>query len=227
MEFSFIIPTFNEGKYLSKCLESIKNQSLQDYEIIIVDKDSKDNTKATARKYSAKVTNEPRKGVGLARNVGARIAKGNIFIFADADARFDKDFLQQIKQKFDKGVVGGVFHLSIYDATDANYIIIYKLLNHLIRFLNRVGINVTGGSCLVVSRSIFKKTGGLASHMLNNDDHDMAIKSGKLGKFLFFDDIVVHTSSRRVKKMGIAKSLKVYTKSALLYFFNHSYLRDY
>jgi len=227
MKFSFIIPTRNEGKYLGECLRSIREQSLRSYEVIVVDRDSTDRTKSIARKYGANVINEPRRGVGLARNTGAAISKGRILIFADADARLDRDFLQRVDNKFSEGIIGGVFRLSIYDAENVKYVILYKFLNHLIKFLNRVGINVTGGSCLVCSRSVFQEAGGFNEKLLNNDDHDMAIKSGKLGKFIFFDDIIVHTSSRRVKKMGILKSFKVYTKSILLYFFNNSYLRDY
>ena len=160
------------------------------------------------------------------KKVGAAISKGSILIIADADARFDRDFLQRIDRKFSKGIVGGVFRLSIYDAENVNYVIAYEFQNYLVRFLNKIGINVTGGSCLVCSKSVFRITGGFNEQLLNNDDHDMARKAGKLGRFMFFDDIIVHTSSRRVKKMGIAKSLKVYTKSALLYFLNNSYM-DY
>ncbi len=227
MKFSFIIPTKNEGSYLEECLRSIKLQSIKDYEIIVVDTNSTDNTKAIAKKYGARVTNEPRRGASVARNRGASVSKCNILIFADADVRFDSDFLLRIDKKFKQGIVGGVFRLSLYDAANVKYIIVYEILNRLIKFLIGIGFHMTGGSCLACSRSIFKKISGFNERLMNNDDHDVARKAGKLGKFVFFDDIIVHTSSRRVKKMGILKSFKVYSKAVLLYFLNHGYVRDY
>ena len=61
MKFSCNIPTKNEGRYIEKTLQSIKNQSTKDYEIIVADTNSKDNTRAIARKYGAKIFNEPKK----------------------------------------------------------------------------------------------------------------------------------------------------------------------
>ena len=119
MKFSFIIPTKNEGKYLEKCLVSIKAQIVEDYEVIIVDTNSTDNTKTVAKKYGARIVDEPRRGASVARNAGARVSRGNILIFADADARFDKNFLQLIENRFNNDISGGVFRLSIYDAKNA------------------------------------------------------------------------------------------------------------
>src|SRR3989344_6976071 len=99
MKFSFIIPTLNEGEYLEECLKSIKSQNFNDYEIIIVDSYSKDNTVKIAKKYGAKVLYESKKGPAVARNTGAKKAKGEILIFPDADVRFEKDFLEILEKK--------------------------------------------------------------------------------------------------------------------------------
>jgi glycosyltransferase involved in cell wall biosynthesis len=55
---SVIIPTYNSSRTLEKCLESIKNQSYKNIEIIVVDNNSKDNTKEIALKFTDKVFNK-------------------------------------------------------------------------------------------------------------------------------------------------------------------------
>src|SRR3989344_4462300 len=89
---SIIIPTFNEEKYLPKLLNCIKNQTYKDYEIIIADANSKDKTKAIAKKYGCKTVRGGLPAVG--RNNGAKAAKGDILLFLDADSLIEKDFLK-------------------------------------------------------------------------------------------------------------------------------------
>ena len=89
---SIIIPTFNEEKYLPKLLNCIKKQTYKNYEVIIADANSKDKTKAIAKKYGCKTVKGGLPAVG--RNNGAKIAKDGILLFLDADVQFDKNFLE-------------------------------------------------------------------------------------------------------------------------------------
>src|SRR3989344_4068217 len=89
---SIIIPTLNEGKYLPKLLECIKNQTYSDYEIVVADAGSKDRTIGIARKYGCKVVKGGMPSVG--RHNGAKAAKGSLLLFLDADMKFDRNFLE-------------------------------------------------------------------------------------------------------------------------------------
>lgn len=80
---SIVIPTFNEEEYLPLLLESIKNQSFTDYEVIVADNGSTDHTIDIAKQYGAIVTTGGMPGKG--RNEGAKIAKGDVLLFLDAD----------------------------------------------------------------------------------------------------------------------------------------------
>ena len=74
---SIIIPTLNEEEYLPRLLESIRRQTYRDYEIIVADNNSEDQTRAIAESFGARVSpggNHPGKG----RNRGAEAAKGVI-----------------------------------------------------------------------------------------------------------------------------------------------------
>mgnify|MGYP001609765972 CR=1 FL=1 len=227
MKFSFIIPTRNEGKYLEGCLLSIKNQSKKDYEIIVVDTNSRDETKKIARKYSAKIINEPKKGPAAARNSGAKIARGQILVFCDADVRFDMYFLEEIDDKFKRNISGCIFRVHTYDAVKKSTAIAYQYMNMIAKIVNKFGFVFTNGSCFAYRRDVFFRVNGFNEDMLTNEDHDLANRANKIQRFVFFDDIVVETSARRVNKLGLFRSIRIYVKSTILYVFNGSYLRDY
>ena len=81
---SVIIPTYNSERTLERCLISIKNQSYQDIEIIVVDNSSKDTTKKIAKKYAQHVLNiGPERSAQ--RNYGAKYATGEFLLFIDSD----------------------------------------------------------------------------------------------------------------------------------------------
>ena len=98
MELSIIIPTLNEEKYLPKLLESIKKQNIKSYEIIVADSNSNDKTREIARKFGCKVV-KGRKNPGSGRNNGAKVAKGSILFFIDADCYIEDNFLQKALNK--------------------------------------------------------------------------------------------------------------------------------
>jgi glycosyltransferase involved in cell wall biosynthesis len=109
MEMSVIIPTLNEGKYLRKTLECLRKQTFDDFEIIVVDGDSKDNTRDVARKYVDKVFHLKKIGVPLARNYGAKKARGKILVHTDADCVIPQDWLEKIYDDFQKNDVDMVW----------------------------------------------------------------------------------------------------------------------
>ena len=86
MILSIIIPTYNEEKYLPILLESIKKQSFEDYEIIVADANSTDNTRNIAQEYGCIIVDGGLPAIG--RNNGANVAKGDILLFLDSDLKF-------------------------------------------------------------------------------------------------------------------------------------------
>jgi len=90
---SIIIPTLNEEKYLPKLLKSIKKQSFKDYEIIVADADSKDKTKAIAKKFNCKIIKGGKQAIGL--NKAAKVAKYKTLLILDADSSMPNGFLSK------------------------------------------------------------------------------------------------------------------------------------
>jgi glycosyltransferase involved in cell wall biosynthesis len=98
-KLSIIIPTYNEERDISNCIFSLLEQSYKNFEIIVVDDGSTDNTIkriALFKNRKIKVLKQNHKGPGEARNLGARNSKGEILIFIDADMTFEKNYLKNL-----------------------------------------------------------------------------------------------------------------------------------
>ena len=104
---SIIIPVYNCEKYIEKCLESVKNQTYSNIEVIIVNDGSIDNTLNICNKFTKedkrfKVVNQENHGVSYSRNVGIKKAKGKYIQFTDADDWLDKNMIKEMVFKIEK-----------------------------------------------------------------------------------------------------------------------------
>lgn len=90
VKYSFVIPVYQSEEYLSECLESIINQTYKNFEIILVDDGSTDNSGVICDEYSKTderiiVFHKNNEGQGIARNIGINKASGKYIIFVDSD----------------------------------------------------------------------------------------------------------------------------------------------
>ena len=97
-KFSIIIPMHNVEKYLKKCLDSVVDQTYKNYEVIIIDDGSTDNSKQIAKKYKFNLIESEFVGVSEARNIAIKEAKGEYLIFLDSDDWWDKDLLKKLEE---------------------------------------------------------------------------------------------------------------------------------
>src|SRR5258708_10412751 len=123
---SIIIPTLNEEKSLPKLLASIHNQTVQPLEVIIADAQSTDDTRSIAKSFGCIVVDDAGTGSGPAkgRNNGAKNAKGEIFLFLDADTRLPFDFLEGAFSEFvERRLTSATCGMFPYPHTFGNYIV--------------------------------------------------------------------------------------------------------
>ncbi len=123
---SVIIPTYNSSDFVSKAIDSVLDQSYDDYEIIVVDDGSTDNTREILEKYKGiiKYVYQDNGGPAKARNTGIKMAKGSYIAFLDSDDLWLPD---KLKKQFDFFNENPQYHLVYTDMAHAiNGEIIYK-----------------------------------------------------------------------------------------------------
>ena len=100
---SVIIPAYNSEKYIGKSIESVQTQLFQNWELIVVDDGSKDNTFNVAESYAnrdnrIRVIHQENAGPGIARNTGIAAANGDYIVFIDSDDYVEKDYFQLLSE---------------------------------------------------------------------------------------------------------------------------------
>src|SRR6185312_11309056 len=97
--FTVIIPTYNREKLLQRAIESVLAQTEQDFEIIIVDDGSKDNTKELVKKYkTVRYYIKKHEGAAAAKNFGISKVKGEFITFLDSDDAYLPQHLKTRKE---------------------------------------------------------------------------------------------------------------------------------
>lgn len=102
INYSVILPVFNEEKVIGNCLASLAKQTVaREMEVIVVDDGSTDASASVTSNFQHPTSNliflkQNHKGPGSARNLGASKAKGKILVFVDADMEFEKDFVEKL-----------------------------------------------------------------------------------------------------------------------------------
>lgn len=135
---SIIIPTYNAQKYLAKLLDKVKAQSIKDFELIIMDSSSQDQTVELAKQYTDKVTVIPQHEFshGGTRTKAAKTAKGDILVYMTQDALpFDEKSLEKLTAVFEDEKVAAAYgrqlpypneklfgqHLRLFNYGDESY----------------------------------------------------------------------------------------------------------
>ncbi len=216
--FSFIIPAFNEENYIARCIKSIKNQTLNAFEIIVVDNGSTDATEDVARKHGSKVVHEDRKGIAHARNKGAKEAKGDIFCFIDADSTLSKNWIKRASNHFENGAdaVVGVNVFVNKNPLKFIWYNVYTVIAHfalLFQYIVQGRLHLSAGN-LAITKEAFEKTGGYEPYVgedywLSKHFWDLQLKG------VFDLSMIVFCSSRGFEKRGYIKTIWFWIKSTL------------
>lgn len=98
---SFIVPVYNMERYLQRCVESILQQTVDDWQLILIDDGSSDKSGELCARYASgdkriEVVTQPNSGLSAARNAGLERAAGNFICFVDSDDFIAPDFLSTL-----------------------------------------------------------------------------------------------------------------------------------
>jgi peptidoglycan/xylan/chitin deacetylase (PgdA/CDA1 family)/GT2 family glycosyltransferase len=208
---SVVIPAYNEEKYLPLCLESIRKQDYAgEYEVIVVDNASTDNTAKVALDWGAKVVYESKRSPACARQKGVEAATGEIIAFIDADTQAPACWLSTIVSRFvrepETVVVSGPY--AYCDAGRIAKIFSYSnfisiILDQLFRKVLNKG-SAIWGSNFAVRRSALLEVGGFdTSIRFYGEEYELSLRLKKAGKGGIIPRLFVLTSARRLKRIGV------------------------
>ncbi len=212
-DLSIIIPTKNEEKYLPRLLESIKNQTLKDYEIIVADAGSEDRTKQIAESYKCKIVpgGHPSKG----RNNGADYSTGNVLAFIDSDIQLpNPNFLEKCMQEFgSRGLdVAGTYHEPIPSNTQGK-----RIFDKIFYTIDNIGMRMAENSkipkmhmCMFATRDTHDEISGFREDLEFAEDADYSKRAVEQGKKFGILKTPEHTlvSPRRLEKKRLKMALK-------------------
>jgi len=211
LKISVIIPNYNGSGTLRQCLEAVKASNYKEYECIVVDDASTDNSVKIAKGLAIQVielSGGP-SGPAHARNLGAQTASGDIIFFVDADVVIYPDTLQKIVFSF-TGSSELVAVFGSYDDQpgDGNFLSQYKnLFHHFVHQQASENSNSFWSGCGAIRRDIFLEFGGFDTLKYPRP----SIEDIELGRRL-----VVKGYKILINKMLQVKHLKRWTLSNLV-----------
>ena len=225
---SIIVPTLNEEEHLKFLLSSLRDQILKKHEILIIDGGSVDKTKNIAQQFGAKVISLPKCSEFPSRNIGAKMAKGELLFFTCADVILPNNLLHKVVEKFKRrpeliALTGPGYPLDAPFVGKIEYLL-YNIARLIIANLPKsVKRFSTSTNFLVVRKDSFDKTKGFNVNEINADGI-MGKRLSKMGEVTFLPDTFVYISARRMKNMGFLGFNKhyIYVLENLFFFLSNT-----
>lgn len=204
---SIIIPTLNEEKYLPRLIKSINNQNFSDFEIIVSDAGSTDNTKSIATQNNATyILSNKIKHPSFQRNEGAKIAEGETLLFLDADSVLSPGFLKKSTKEFkERKLVAASFYIRFNP--NKWYYNIYSYISNSIYFIKQYTKSPVGiGAGIISDKMSHELIEGFDLNVVLAEDYDYCSRINKVGKFRIIKSVKLLYSSRRIQKEGFFSS---------------------
>ncbi len=217
---SVIVPTYCEEETIEGCLKSVTNQSFDcgTIQSIVVDSHSPDSTREVASKSADKVVDLFMRGVGRARNAGAKMADGEILLFLDADTYLERNFVAEIYRAFsDPRVVcvsGILKNLERLEPLDKLFAVShYGFTNKLAQLSAHLGFPLFPSVCCSARKSVFLRIGGFREDIACAEDITFSREMGRVGKCIVNDKAAAYTSVRRISKLGKKQMYSMYFRN--------------
>ncbi|MEP7357248.1 MAG: glycosyltransferase [Anaerolineales bacterium] len=215
-KFSVVIPALNEEKYLPRLLQSLAEQTQQDFEVVVVDGSSQDRTVEVARSFGPKLPGlnvivSPQRGVPLQRNLGARATAGEWLVFLDADSQVQPYFMERI-QDFIETAHPRLFTTWFRPDSDGASDALFALMaNMMVEGSIVVHRSLAPGPLTVVRRDAFELVNGYNEALTFGEDYDLSERLTARGiPMHMLRETLYVLSLRRVRKDGKLRTVGFY-----------------
>lgn len=231
---SVIIPTYNRAEYLQLAISSVLNQSFRDFEIIVVDDASTDNTAKVAQVYGNKIKYIRHKDNlerGVARNTGIKNASGDMVAFLDSDDMWESRHLEVCLNAFKYFPAAGVAYSGSYLIDSRGFILGKLVFNPSHGYvLRKMVANYSFGGCnassCLVKKEIFKQSGYFNEDrkLSGSEDWEMWARLAAITQFIssnkYTAKVRFHEGKSSINAEKMAKSMQlalnlIYQNSAI------------
>ena len=185
--FSVIIPLYNKAPYIAKAIESVLGQTYRDFEVIVIDDGSTDQSLEAAKAFENKsitIISQPNSGVSTARNNGVKIAKHPYICFLDADDWWHPTFLEEMKRLItdfpDAGIYGSGYYIVKNGQERIAPIGVPQgfergIIDYCEVYAKTLCMPLWTGA-VIVPKNIFDEEGGFKSQLKLGEDFDLWIR---------------------------------------------------
>ncbi|MDO8726853.1 MAG: glycosyltransferase [Candidatus Methanoperedens sp.] len=208
-KISVVIPVKNEERKIGQCLDAVFNQTLQPFEVIVVDGHSTDATEECAIKFPVRVIFEDYGTVGGARQIGVENSKGEFVAFTDADCIPERNWLENLVKGFDNGIIGvgggiknigdGLWEKSIALALDSFLGSANSVQDRV--FKDKRYVKSISGCNSMYRKKDLIDLGGFNVRLSFNEETELNSRLSKFGKLLYIPNaIVLHNQDRNLRE---------------------------
>lgn len=213
---SVIIPTYNRAHSIGNSIQSVLYQTWQDFEIIIVDDGSTDNTRQVVESFTDDriryICLEQNGGVSHARNIGIKMAEGEYIAFLDSDDEWMSEKLEkQMTVMLRESEMVGVIYCRMRGTKKDGTILVIPELEKPVEelqgniFFPLLEENVIGTPAMLVRKQCLEQTGGFDEKLKCLEDWELILRIAEKWEIGFVDDILVEI---HFSDGGVSKNIK-------------------
>jgi glycosyltransferase involved in cell wall biosynthesis len=204
---SVIIPAHNEASYLPVTLAALQRQNHGNFEVVVVANGCSDNTADMARGNCHRLIVLSEKNLGVARNLGARMARGEILLFLDADTTLEPMALRRISQSFSRHCAAGTL-MGRPDRQDLSYRLVYFVKN----LMHRLALHTGSSGVILCWKKHFFEIGGFDEGLEVRENSHLIKRLLRFGKYRYIGDVAATTSMRRYQYCGFQRVVWLWFK---------------
>lgn len=195
--FSVVIPAHNESLLLPKTLKSVRaaaQSTGRDFEVIVVDDDSTDNTSEIALKNGSQVVRVAKRNIAAVRNAGAKQAQYPYLVFLDADTILPEPTLRATLDALDNGMIGGGARVEI-DRSDS-----IPFVKNMMFLAVRIGWQTLGrnaaGCYVFCKKEAFDSFGGFPEEYFAAEEYFVSRNLKRIGRFVILPEHVISSARK-------------------------------
>jgi len=226
---SIIIPTYNRYDFLLEAVQSVKNQSYKNFELIIVDDGSTDKTSELSERKDLVYLKQENKGPAAARNAGVKLAAGEWIAFLDSDDLWHKEKLQKqldfINNNTDCKIVY-TDELWFRKGVRVNKKNIHKKYSGWI-YSYCLKLCIVGASTILMTKNLWNEFDGMDENLPVAEDYDLWLRLSAKYKFYYLDEQLITKNGGRDDQLSISvRGIDKYRIIALQKMMNEKDLKD-